>query len=81
MAQTPDTPSAARSALRRWVRAKQSLQGTTQNACAEQIGILPSTLSRVLSGKTPDLDTAALIERETGIAAVSWVVLPRRRAS
>ena len=67
MAQTPDNPATARRALERWVRSLGS-----QKAAAERIGILPSTLCRILQGKPLDGSTAAMIERKTRIPAAAW---------
>ena len=67
MAQTPDTPVAVRRMFERWVRAFGS-----QQAAAEEIGILPSTLCRILQGKRLDGRTAAKIEKRTKIPAAAW---------
>jgi transcriptional regulator with XRE-family HTH domain len=72
---TPATPSAARAALRKWAKSRAS-----QNAAARELGVLNSTLSRILNdGKMPSGETAALIESRAGIPLRAW--FPMRRAA
>ena len=70
MAKTKARKPQHAAALRAYLQAAK----LSQSAFARQLGIQRSHLSMILSGtRTPSLELAARIERETGVPAVSLV--------
>ena len=64
------TEPTGRAQLAEWIERRYP----TQREAARKIGIDPTQLSQVLTGKRrPGLDNAVRIWRETGISVVAWV--------